>query len=284
MPSVTSRQGKAAALMGVSTDSTSVSAAGPGFDPLAATHVRWSAGSSDVPLTIQLSHSITKDPSGWDLCTGPASVGRIQVAVLHRDASRCCFCGFRSQKYQELLVQGGRYWDLDSVVTACIFCAQVVTFERVHRMRSAVLISAPGITQPDLNALLKAVYVARISQGAMADRARLVLDKLIEPGRRGARARFGSDDPKVLYEAMARTSSPVERLDLLETCRDLRLFPLDRRILSEAGLEFNQFPQILAYWRSKSGPFGGSSPPHWDPAAFDSIIENGPNSPLRWRN
>jgi intracellular multiplication protein IcmJ len=43
----------------------------------------------------------------------------------------------------------------------------------------------------------------------------------------------------------------------------LRLFPLDRRIIREADLEFNQFPQILAYWRSKDGPFGKLQPKQW---------------------
>ena len=43
----------------------------------------------------------------------------------------------------------------------------------------------------------------------------------------------------------------------------VRIFPLDRRIIKEAELEFNQFPQILAYWRSKAGPFGGKAPTQW---------------------
>ena len=30
-----------------------------------------------------------------------------------------------------------------------------------------------------------------------------------------------------------------------------------------SNLEFNQFPQILAYWRSKNGPFGGKAPTQW---------------------
>ena len=48
-----------------------------------------------------------------------------------------------------------------------------------------------------------------------------------------------------------------------EKLKGLRLFPLDRRIIKEQDLEFNQFPQILAYWRSKDGPFGGKVPSQW---------------------
>ncbi|MFA7457021.1 MAG: type IV secretion protein DotN, partial [Micavibrio sp.] len=43
----------------------------------------------------------------------------------------------------------------------------------------------------------------------------------------------------------------------------VRLFPLDRRNVSEGELKFNQFPQILAYWRSKDGPFAGILPSNW---------------------
>ena len=28
-------------------------------------------------------------------------------------------------------------------------------------------------------------------------------------------------------------------------------------------MEFNRFPQILAYWRSKNGPFGSYQPKDW---------------------
>ena len=34
-------------------------------------------------------------------------------------------------------------------------------------------------------------------------------------------------------------------------------------IIKEGDLEFNQFPQILAFWRSKDGPFGGKVPNQW---------------------
>ncbi len=43
--------------------------------------------------------------------------------------------------------------------------------------------------------------------------------------------------------------------------KGFRILPLDRRIIKEGDLEFNQFPQILAYWRSKDGPFGDMPPP-----------------------
>lgn len=51
--------------------------------------------------------------------------------------------------------------------------------------------------------------------------------------------------------------------ELKELLKSVRLMPLDRRLQSEAGLYFNQFPQILAYWRSKGGPFGGDPQFKW---------------------
>mgnify|MGYP000275845136 CR=1 FL=1 len=43
----------------------------------------------------------------------------------------------------------------------------------------------------------------------------------------------------------------------------------NRRIIKEGDLEFNQFPQILAYWRSKDGPFGDVPPRRWVNLFYD---------------
>jgi hypothetical protein len=62
----------------------------------------------------------------------------------------------------------------------------------------------------------------------------------------------------------------------------LRIYPADRRIVREGDLEFNQFPQILAYWRSKDGPFG-EIPPRRMPdntlMPFIALLEQTPSLP-----
>ena len=150
----------------------------------------------------------------------------------------------------------------DNLTTTCIFCHQCFFLDDVSKMRSGILLWLPEISQADLHHIARALYVARISQGPMSDTARQILDTLMTR-RADVRERIGTDDPSVLstvlqdYISRKRYAERDKRLD------GVRLFPLDRRIIKEQDLEFNQFPQILAYWRSKEGPFSGKIPNNW---------------------
>lgn len=188
----------------------------------------------------------------------------LQNKIFERDNHTCRCCGFKSRRYQEIHFLNGDLLDFseDNLATCCIFCAQCFTMDNVGAMRSGVLLWLPEIPQHKLSHIARAIYVGRVSQGPMAEVSRKMLDEIM--GRRAeAKARLKTDDPQILafilkdylgYGAYARRH---------EKLAGLRLFPLDRRIRNEDGIEFNQFPQILAYWRSKDGPFGGKAPPQW---------------------
>ncbi|MCB1783056.1 MAG: type IVB secretion system protein IcmJDotN [Alphaproteobacteria bacterium] len=188
----------------------------------------------------------------------------LRQKIFERDDHTCRCCDFKAKKYQELLHLNGDVQDFseDNLATACIFCHQCFHLDLVSTMRSGVLLWLPEIEQTDLNHIARAVYVARISQGPMAESARTSLDALMKR-REVVRSRIGTDDPYILsmvlkdYLSDSHYSGRGDKLD------GIRLFPLDRRIIKEADLEFNQFPQILAYWRSKDGPFGGKPPQQW---------------------
>lgn len=188
----------------------------------------------------------------------------IKKAVFDRDDQTCACCGFRSQKYQEIhfLDQDPTNLSMDNMVTTCIFCHQCYNMDQASAMRSAVLIWLPEVSQIDLHHIMRAVYVARISQGPMAEAARATLDSLMAR-REEVRRRIGTDDVYVLSTVMRDFLTSryyAERDDKLD---GIRLLPLDRRLIREADLEFNQFPQILAFWRSKEGPFGAKPPTLW---------------------
>ena len=129
-------------------------------------------------------------------------------------------------------------------------------------MRSGVLVWMPEIEQVDLHHIARAIYVARISQGPIAEAARKSLD-LIMARREDVKKRIHTDDPYILSMVLKDYLSPGHYKMRDKKLDGVRLFPLDRRIIKESELEFNQFPQILAYWRSKDGPFGGKTPPKW---------------------
>ena len=185
----------------------------------------------------------------------------LRPKILERDDHTCRFCGFKSQKYQEVHFLNSNPEDLraDNLATACIFCHQCFDLEKTSQMNSGVLVWLPEIEQNQLNHLARAIYVARISQGSMADSARAALEAIMAR-REDAKARLATDDPYFLATVMRDFLGPKHYAARTEKLDGVRLFPLDRRNISEGELKFNQFPQILAYWRSKDGPFGAKPP------------------------
>ena len=187
----------------------------------------------------------------------------VKMAVFQRDDFRCRFCGFRSEKYQQLLIEGQNDRDIDSLYTVCIFCHQCFDLKQVAKMRSGVLIWLPEISQAELHHVARDIYRARIMQGLDAKNARLILDFLIKletandlPVEKSSRQLIldlvGTDDPALLTKKLREKQE--SGVDIYKLTEGIRLFPLDRRIVQEEDLEYNQFPQILAYWRSKKGP------------------------------
>jgi intracellular multiplication protein IcmJ len=195
---------------------------------------------------------------------GAVLTPELRKTVFERDDYTCKCCGFRSVKYQEVhfIDQNRQNLRLDNLATTCIFCHQCFNLDLASVMRSGVLIWLPEISQVDLHHLARAVYVARISQGPMAEAARSVLDSLMAR-REEARRRIQTDDPFVLATVMRDFLTSRYYAERAEKLEGIRLLPLDRRLIRETDLEFNQFPQILAYWRSKEGPFGAKSPTLW---------------------
>lgn len=188
----------------------------------------------------------------------------LKQKIFERDQHTCQCCGFKAQKYQEVHhINSNKNDDRESnLTTLCIFCHQCFHLENVNTMRSGVLIWLPEITQARLNHIARAIYVARISQGPMAEAARKTLDILMAR-REEVKNRLGTDDPYILASVLQDYLGDKHYHYRDKKLGGVRLFPLDRRIIKEADLEFNQFPQILAYWRSKNGPFGGKTPPQW---------------------
>lgn len=188
----------------------------------------------------------------------------VKQAVFERDDHCCGYCGFKSEKYQKVNVINGKWSDTspDNLVTSCIFCYQCFYLDQVSDLRSGVFIWLPEMTQAALNHLLRAIYVARITQGPVSDYARQALE-LLMARREDVKQRIQTDDPAILSMVYAEYMDPRHYSARKEKLKGVRLLPLDRRVIKEGDLEFNQFPQILAYWRSKKGPFADFMPDMW---------------------
>lgn len=225
-----------------------------------------------LPIALSLSASAFNPPQrqGSDgVVTAPSVFDananeETRQRIFERDNHTCQYCGFQSQKFQLVHVKDGnpRNQDNANLTTSCIFCHQCFHLDQVGDMKSGVLIWMPEITQAQLHHLARALYVARITQGPMADIARKTLEMIMKR-REQAIDRIRTDDPQILslvlrdYLDKRQYDARTQKLD------GIRLFPLDRRTVKEGELEFNQFPQILAFWRSKDGPFGQMMPNGW---------------------
>lgn len=201
----------------------------------------------------------------------PAALPDEQIAAIHkRDDHTCQFCNFKSEKYQQIVflgenpktAQDGEY------VTACTFCHQCFHIDRIPAMQSGTLIWLPELTQAELNNLCRAIYIARITQGPMADAARDTLDILMAR-KSQAKERLGTDEPKVLASIFQDFMEAREYQRRNNRIQGFRILPLDRRLVREGDLEFNQFPQMLAYWRSNNGPYGPLPPRSWVELFYD---------------
>ncbi len=188
----------------------------------------------------------------------------LKTKIFERDDYTCRCCGFKAKKYQELFYRNGDHNDESdkNLMTTCIFCAQVYELDRAAEMSSGVLVWLPEIEQHVLHHIVRAIYVGRISQGPMAEAARRAQDILLAR-REEAKRRLGTDDAGILAMVLKDYITPRHYAQRQAKLDGIRLLPLDRRIIQESGLQFNQFPQILAYWRSKDGPFGGKIPAQW---------------------
>lgn len=184
--------------------------------------------------------------------------------IFTRDDHSCRYCGFKSEKFHLVHVRDGNPKNTsdDNLVTSCIFCHQCFHIDKVPDMKSGTLVWMPEISQAQVNHLARSIYVARITQGPMSDIARRTLEMVMRR-REEVIERIETDDPRILSTVLRDYITRKDYERRLEKLDGVRLFPLDRRTVKEGDLEFNQFPQILAYWRSKDGPFAALNPNDW---------------------
>lgn len=219
-----------------------------------------------IPLVLSINRIVGKKPA--KTARGKQAKQKISNAlkqvIFERDDFTCQCCGFKSKKYQNIhfINRNDQDFDENNLATTCIFCHQCFHIESVSDMKSGVLLWLPEIEQAELHHIARAIYVARISQGPVAEAARTSLDFLMAR-QEEAKNRISTNDPYILATVLRDYLGPKHYSQREHKLDGIRLLPLDRRIIKEADLEFNQFPQILAYWRSKDGPFGGKPPPDW---------------------
>jgi intracellular multiplication protein IcmJ len=195
--------------------------------------------------------------------------------ILARDRFTCAYCGFKSERFQEIRPANpdgvARYNRADDWVTCCHMCDQVMALERTGMMGEGVLIWLPEMEQSELNHLVRSLYVARAEEGSKtAEQARKGLD-ILRARREDAKRRLGTDDPLVLATVLSDHMSDEHYEARAPKLEGIRLFSLDRKLQRTSEGELDRFPDMLAYWRSKGGPFANASPADWEHLAEQAM-------------
>ncbi len=183
--------------------------------------------------------------------------------VLRRDDDTCRFCGFQAKRFQRVVpyLTGGK--DLP-YVTACTFCEQCLSLERAGMMATGILIWLPDIGQAELNHIVRAAYVAREEKND--DEIVGAANKAIEAltaRRTDAKKRLGSDEPLLLATALHENLTPEEQAAAGKKLQGIRLLVQDRYQVRTSKGDINNFPALVAYWRSPEGPFGQLPAAKW---------------------
>ena len=82
--------------------------------------------------------------------------------VWKRDKNTCYYCGFQSQKFQEIHHLNDDHEDnsVDNLVTVCPLCHQNHHLDTVSNTNGGKIIWLPELSQQDLNHLCRAIFVA----------------------------------------------------------------------------------------------------------------------------
>lgn len=86
----------------------------------------------------------------------------LYLKILKRDNNTCYFCGFKSQNYQEVHHLNHNHSDFSTsnLVCACSMCHRSFHPNLLQFNNAGKLIYFPGITQQELNHILRAMMVA----------------------------------------------------------------------------------------------------------------------------
>lgn len=163
-------------------------------------------------------------------------------ATWERDNFTCQYCGFQSQKYQEVVNRDNNYRNnvADNLITACCFCTQCQFIESVGEQGygGGTLIYFPEMTQAEINALCHVLFCAMVNNSGYQDIAQSILQSL--------RMRSSTVD-KLLGDGM---SDPAAFGQLVLDYTENRKLPEMQQMMSKLRLlpARGRFNKQIEYW------------------------------------
>ncbi len=191
--------------------------------------------------------------------------------AMTRDGFTCRCCGFTSRKFQRVVPYqaDAGVTGADPFITVCTSCERCLAMEQTGLMGGGTLVWLPELTQAELNHAVRALYVARATEGGLAKVASRTLDVLMTR-KAESKKRLGTDDALILATAFQEAvddeaySARSERMD------GIRLLISDRYLVRQKAGDVDMFPAMMEYWTSPEGPFGDKAVKEW-PAMFEAI-------------
>ncbi|MAZ44763.1 MAG: HNH endonuclease [Legionellales bacterium] len=93
-----------------------------------------------------------------------------RVQILQRDENTCRYCGFHSDKYQEVVNIDHDYKNntMENMATACVFCAQCFFLDSLtlDNNSGGTIIYLPEFSQADLNHFCRILFSALDKESA----------------------------------------------------------------------------------------------------------------------
>lgn len=168
---------------------------------------------------------------------------QIAQKVFERDDHSCRYCGFRSEKYQEVLNidQNYRHNTFANMATACHFCAQCFFIDSVglDGKSGATLIYLPEISQSDLNHFCRALFCGLLKDSPYKGKLQAVYLSLSDRSKMVEETFGGSATEPTTFGQTLIDSQLTEAQMQHPVLADLKLLPNRKFYKSQAE-----------YWKS----------------------------------
>lgn len=141
----------------------------------------------------------------------------IALEVFKRDENTCRYCGFQSEKYQEVVNLDQDYNNnaMKNLVTACIFCAPCFFLDIVGTdgRSGGTIIHLPEINQPDLNHFARALFCSLLRDAPYKGKLQAVFLSLQDRSKTVEEV-FGprSQEPNIFGQSLIDSDLKEEQL------------------------------------------------------------------------
>lgn len=215
---------------------------------------------------LPISLGVRRTPDAGEAARAGRLFSKEQIEkTLWRDGFSCRCCGFTSKKFQRAVPAetSGSASDAESLITVCTFCEHCLSLDRAGLSGGGTLLWLPEIAQADLNHIARALYVAIAAKEDKITKLAVQTLEALKARRLDAKKRLGTDDPLILATALEEGVDEKTYAARKAKLEGIRLLPADRYLMPRRAGDVNIFPQMIAYWTSDEGPFGGKPVSAW---------------------